>query len=329
MFQILDCSDVGSCCSDYALANVLDVTRRIVELIQIIVPIILIVFATIQLAQLVMNPDEKDGIKKITNKFIAAAVVFLIPVLFNMSLGILPEDYSIRSCWDQAKVMREISRETKQQYAPFDDSRKVSKIIIEGQYEKGDPVTNNGNGNGTGSGTQTGGGMNLVETKGVLSWPAPTCTRISSTFGPRSAPVAGASTNHRGIDIACTSGSDVTAAYDGTVTIVKDGSNSDGYNGGRGYFVVVKHTINGNLMHTVYQHLSKPLVSVGTTVKKGQVIAKSGGNPGSPGAGATSGAHLHFEVHNGEFAWHVNEVNPCNYLGLSKCIGDISSDLKR
>ena len=339
MFQILSCSDLGTCCQDYALANILDIARRIFDLIQLIAPIALIVAATIQLAKLVANPEEKAGNKKILNKILAAAFIFFIPVFFNMSLGLFPEDFSIYACWEQAKVIREISNETKSSYVPLDDDRPVTKIVSNDKYSQGAKIVDKyGNiitgGKGSGSGGTSGGNsgantINNVRTNGVLSWPVPGCTRISSTYGNRSAPVAGATTDHRAIDIACTSGTSVTAAYAGTVTIVKDGSNSDGYNGGRGYYIVLRHNINGATMHTEYQHLSQVLAKVGDNVQQGQVIAKSGGNPGSPGAGATSGAHLHFEVHNGNFAYHQNEVNPCPYLGLSKCYGDISSDLKK
>ena len=325
MFQILDCSDLGTCCNDYALANILDVSRKIFDLIQLIVPIALIIAATIQLAILVVNPEEKAGTKKIFNKFIAAAVVFFVPILFNMSIGVFPEHFSVRTCWEEAKIISEISRETQRRYVSLEDKRPVTKIIDEGKYEPGDPEPSGGGGSGSGGSS----GTNLVKTNGVLSWPSPTCTRISSTYGNRAAPVAGATTDHRAIDIACAHGSDVTASYAGTVTRVMDGSNSNGYNGGRGYYVVVRHTIDGRTMHTEYQHLSKVLVSVGTNVQQGQIIAKSGGTPGTPGAGATSGAHLHFEVHNGEFQYHVNEVNPCTYLGLTTCYGDVSSQLKR
>ncbi|MBQ1550959.1 MAG: M23 family metallopeptidase, partial [Bacilli bacterium] len=161
-----------------------------------------------------------------------------------------------------------------------------------------------------------------VSTNGILSWPTPTCTTITSTYGNRESPTAGASTDHRAIDIGCEQGSNVVAAADGVVT-VSDSSEV------RGYYIVIKHTINGQRIDTLYQHLSVRSVSVGQPVSKGQVIGKSGGDPGTEGAGTSSGAHLHFEVHNGEFAYHQNEVNPCNYLGLSTCYGDVASILKR
>ena len=65
MFQILSCSDIGTCCSDYALANILDIIRRIFDLIQLIAPIILILMCVIGLSQLTMNPDVKDAKKKL------------------------------------------------------------------------------------------------------------------------------------------------------------------------------------------------------------------------------------------------------------------------
>lgn len=168
----------------------------------------------------------------------------------------------------------------------------------------------------------SGNGSSLITTNGVLYWPAPTCTVITSTYGNRESPTAGASTDHRAIDIGCEQGSNIVAAADGEVTI-SDSSDI------RGYYIVIKHTINGQRVDTLYQHLSARNVSVGQPVYKGQVIGKSGGDPGTEGAGTSSGAHLHFEVHNGEFAYHQNEVNPCTYLGLSVCEGDISSALNR
>ena len=124
-------------------------------------------------------------------------------------------------------------------------------------------------------------------------WPCPAYTRISSYFGPRPQPVPGASTNHKGIDLAAPYGSNILASAAGVVTTAK-------YSASAGNYVVIAH---GNGMSTVYMHASSLLVSVGQTVSQGQVIAKVGST------GYSSGNHLHFGViKNGTY------VNPLGYI---------------
>lgn len=124
-------------------------------------------------------------------------------------------------------------------------------------------------------------------------WPCPAYTRISSYFGPRPQPVPGASTNHKGIDLAAPYGANILASAAGVVTTSK-------YSASAGNYVVIAH---GNGMSTVYMHASSLLVSVGQTVSQGQVIAKVGST------GYSSGNHLHFGViKNGTY------VNPLGYI---------------
>ena len=57
---------------------------------------------------------------------------------------------------------------------------------------------------------------------------------------------------------------------------------------GAGRYIKVRH---GGQYTTVYMHLSKSLVKVGQSVKKGERIALSGNT------GRSTGAHLHYEFH--------------------------------
>ena len=126
-------------------------------------------------------------------------------------------------------------------------------------------------------------------------WPVPASHHITSYFGYRSAPTAGATTNHKAIDIGCSVGSSVVAIAGGTVMYTD-------YSGARGYYIRVDH---GNGITSLYQHLSGYAgYSAGDHVDAGDVIAYSGNT------GITAGPHLHIEI------WvNGTPVNPLNYIG--------------
>ncbi|NEU99251.1 LysM peptidoglycan-binding domain-containing M23 family metallopeptidase [Bradyrhizobium uaiense] len=97
-----------------------------------------------------------------------------------------------------------------------------------------------------------------------------------------------------GINVAVPEGTPVKAAEDGVVAY--SGSELKGY----GNLVLVRHS-NGYV--TAYAHASEILVKRGDTIKRGQVIAKSGqsGEAGSP--------QLHFEIRKGS-----SPVDPLQFL---------------
>ena len=92
-FQILNCSEaLGTCCTDYGLLNILDVLRKVLDLIQLVVPIILMTALAIQFTQLLVNPDDKKKTKSLLNKFTAAVLCFFVPFLVNLAIGLVPEE---------------------------------------------------------------------------------------------------------------------------------------------------------------------------------------------------------------------------------------------
>ncbi len=124
-------------------------------------------------------------------------------------------------------------------------------------------------------------------------WPCPASHRITSGFGIRDVPMAGASADHRGIDIGAPTGSAILASATGRVT-------TSTYHYSAGNYVVISH---GNGVSTVYMHASALYVSEGDMVAQGQKIAAVGST------GYSTGPHLHFGVIvNGSY------VNPLNYV---------------
>mgnify|MGYP004519752815 CR=1 FL=1 len=131
----------------------------------------------------------------------------------------------------------------------------------------------------TSSSDLSGSSSGINYTGPYLCWPVDS-TNITSHYGGRNAPTAGASTQHKGTDIGAPEGADVYAAETGKVVRVE-------YNSARGNYIDVDH---GNGYKTRYQHLSATKVNVGDMVKKGQVIGAVGST------GISTGPHLHFEV---------------------------------
>ena len=141
-------------------------------------------------------------------------------------------------------------------------------------------------------------------------WPVSTSKMISSPIGSRVAPGGFGSTNHKGVDICNVSySSKIYATKSGKVLIASmPYSDPDGGSSGYGNYVVIDH---GGGMSTLYAHMSIVKVSVGQYVSQGDVIGVTGNT------GASTGPHLHYEVHsttmvNGR-AVTVYE-NPLNYL---------------
>lgn len=126
-----------------------------------------------------------------------------------------------------------------------------------------------------------------------FTWPCPASTRITSAFGERESPTAGASTSHQGMDIGAPTGTGIVAAASGTVVIAT-------YSYSAGNYVMLNH---GGGVYTVYMHCSQLLVSEGQQVNSGQTIAKVGST------GYSTGPHLHFGIRaNGQY------VNPARYV---------------
>lgn len=139
----------------------------------------------------------------------------------------------------------------------------------------------------------------IYETRSIgnisFLWPVPSSGRITSYFGGREAPIKGASTSHKGIDIGASSGSDIKAAAGGSVVIAT-------YSSSAGNYVMISH---GGGVYTVYMHMKSMAVSEGDEVSKGQVIGYVGST------GNSTGPHLHFGIRvDGSYVDPLGYVSP-------------------
>lgn len=123
---------------------------------------------------------------------------------------------------------------------------------------------------------------------------------LRSSFGGRSDPFSGEGAFHTGIDLSAPVGTGVHVTADGVVA-------SAGWSGDYGKLVIVDH---GNGVETYYAHLSQFLVVPGEELRRGQIIALSGGT------GRATGPHIHYEVRVGG-----TPVNPYKYLARAREAG--------
>lgn len=161
------------------------------------------------------------------------------------------------------------------------------------------PTTQPGGGDGgidfgNGGGSNNSGGNNNA---GSTSWIRPcNYVKVTSPYGFREQPTAGASRFHQGIDLGAPAGTTIVASRAGTVT-------SAGYSNSLGWYVTINH---GDGFSSMYGHMLGPAyVSSGSYVSQGQSI----GGVGS--TGISTGNHLHFAIlYNGAYQ------NPAAYVAF-------------
>lgn len=151
----------------------------------------------------------------------------------------------------------------------------------------------------TAAASSSSGGSGYVYTGGKLNWPVParaaSSSSLSSGYVGRRRPIGSGYEFHTGYDIPAPYGSNIVAAEAGTVITA-------GWVNGYGNTVIINH---GGGLSTLYGHNSRLVVSVGQSVKRGDVIAKCGST------GNSTGNHCHFEVRvNGK------HTSPEPYLGV-------------
>ena len=136
-------------------------------------------------------------------------------------------------------------------------------------------------------------GLDTQYIGGVLAWPVPGYTRISSPYGMRFHPILHVIKLHTGVDIGAPRGANFVAANDGIVV-------KAGLNAAYGNMVIIDH---GGGISTLYAHGDEILVQVGQTVKRNDPILKVGST------GYSTGPHAHFEV-------RINGIvtNPMEYI---------------
>ena len=139
---------------------------------------------------------------------------------------------------------------------------------------------------------------------------------VTSPFGHRNAPKAGASTNHMGLDM--------RANYEKVLATEDHGRVLSAKNEGKGGNVVrVEYTrANGEKYQVNYMHLSQFNVREGDVVMAGQQLGVSGNT------GNSTGPHLHFSVKKVSSDGSSTMIDPSVYLADIAVRGHINTKVE-
>lgn len=125
--------------------------------------------------------------------------------------------------------------------------------------------------------------MKKILSEVTILEPVPIPSGLKSNFGEKRPDEI-----HPGVDIPVPVGTKVLAPMDGEV-VVADFS----FNPKCGATIDINYK---NGFQSRFCHMSRIDVKQGDKVKQGQVVGLSGGRKGDPGAGRTTGPHLHFAL---------------------------------
>ena len=243
----------------------------------------------VEKAELQLTKNELDETQAQLDEKKKEADALLLELLARADeLKALEAEYSEK----EAEFLKEIAAKEQE----YNEAKLAEWLADMATYTTVPPETaapsEGGNTNGS-SGTNSGNNSGSGASSG---WLVPcSYVKLTSPFGNRTSPTAGASSYHQGVDLAAPQGTPVYASRAGRVTVA-------GYGSAAGYYVTINH-LDG--FSSIYMHLNNYVVSSGQTVSAGQLIGYVGRS------GVATGYHLHFGIsYNGAY------VNPASYVNL-------------
>lgn len=96
---------LSTVCGSYAVATLLSVFKRALNLIQMIGPIVGIIALVINFIKLMVNPDEKKLKNVIRNWAIAIIMLFLIPTCVDLVMRLFDDTFTVSDCWNRVDTL--------------------------------------------------------------------------------------------------------------------------------------------------------------------------------------------------------------------------------
>jgi len=94
--------DLVHACGDPAIANLVSIFKTILNFIQLIGPILALLALGINFIKLMASPEDKKLKKTLSNWLISLFMLFFIPMLVNVTMGLLDDSFELTKCWNYA-----------------------------------------------------------------------------------------------------------------------------------------------------------------------------------------------------------------------------------
>jgi len=129
-------------CDSFELSSIVNIVKSILNLVQILAPILLIISMAFILVKLVQQPEDKKLMKNLKNSIIATIVVFFIPLLVQVTLRLAGDTTFFSSCWNSNT--KSLKGEVVYQDV-YDDNDKKQILSNSEIYENGEKNTTSEN----------------------------------------------------------------------------------------------------------------------------------------------------------------------------------------
>ncbi len=130
-------------CNDPGLANVLNIIKSALNLIWIIGPILGIIGLTIHLTKLMVSPEDQKLKAVIKNWAIGIVVVFMLPLIINVTMKLLDDSFELSTCWNYAASSSTDPNAHPDYIDPYSDSDKSNGFISNpDDYDEGSTEEN-------------------------------------------------------------------------------------------------------------------------------------------------------------------------------------------
>lgn len=100
-------------CDTSGFLRIMYLIKMAINILRFVIPIIVIVMLGMDLLKNVINPNDKEGMKKIVNRVVAAIIIFLVPTFVNLVVHLIgylevasdsDTDYTISRCYTNANM---------------------------------------------------------------------------------------------------------------------------------------------------------------------------------------------------------------------------------